>query len=262
MSAASLPLLLAFLLPSAPAGAQDEATWPVNETPHFVIHHQRPGAALGDYSKIEQIYGVLRTELWTLVPWMTTEKTNVYIYQDVDAYRRGRFHPPAWSGGLMSPSEKALAVFEPIDTGVIAHELTHLYFHTFFDDQKAPPPPWLDEGLASMLQAQGLGALDPRLKGPVLSATMPLELFLKTRPGADSPGGWVNGWYQESQSLVWFLKRGHIESSFVDFCGKLRDGKDAETALRESYGYADVAAFDADWQKWRPRKAVGQFNGP
>jgi hypothetical protein len=264
MCPAGFAVLLGLLLPAAPARAQAEGAWPVNETAHFVIHHEKPGAALGDYSRIEQIYESLHAELWSLTPWMATEKTHIYIYKDADSYHRGKFNPPAWSGGLLQTADgqKTLAVFEPVDTGIVAHELTHLYFHSYFDEKNAPPPPsWLDEGLASMMQYQGLSRPDPRLKGPILAGTIPLAQFVRTRPAQDAPAVWVGGWYQEAQSVAWFLKRGHIDSSFTDFCGKLRDGQDVEIALRQVYGYDDLAAFDADWQKWRPTKPVGMLKG-
>ena len=260
MNAAVLSLLL---LASAPARAQTEDAWTRSETAHFTIHHENPGAALGDYSRIEQVYETLHGELWSLVPWMATEKTNIYIYQSVDSYRLGRFHPAPWSGGMLQTAEgsKTLVVFEPVDTGIVAHELTHLYFHAYFDEKKASPPSWLDEGLAAMLQSQALSLLDPREKGPILGTTAPLASFLKSRPGQDAPAAWVNGWYAQAQSVAWFLKRGHIDSGFPDFCGKLRDGESVESALHEVYGYQDLAAFEAAWQKWRPTKAPGQLKG-
>ncbi|HXT00191.1 MAG TPA: hypothetical protein VN915_05920 [Elusimicrobiota bacterium] len=194
---------------------------------------------------------------------MATEKTHVYIYQSIDAYRRGRFHPPPWSGGLLQTAggTKTVVVFEPVDTGVVAHELTHLYFHSYFDEKSASPPPWLDEGLAVMMQEQALSLLDPRLKGPVLGSTAPLAAFLKSRPGQDAPAAWVNGWYRQAESLAWFLKRGRIEASFPEFCGRLRDGEDVETSLRDVYGDQDLAAFEAGWQRWRPTKAPGMLKG-
>jgi hypothetical protein len=160
-----------------------------------------------------------------------------------------------------SGGEKSLASYEPVDTGIVAHELTHLYFHTYFDEKGVSPPLWLDEGLATMLQAQALSKPDPRDKGPILSSTMPLTDFVRARPGNDSPSAWVGGWYAEAQSVVWFVKRGHIEASFLDFCSRLRDGQDAAAALQATYGYADLAAFDADWQKWRPNRPIGALKG-
>lgn len=247
-------------LGTSAARAERESSWDAKETPHFTILHERLGFSPGDHNRIERIYEALQPDLWRLVPWMATEKTRVYLYKDRESFVRGRFKPPAWSAGLFAvfPEEKALALYEPVDTAVAAHELAHLYLHTYFREQEALPPPWLDEGLAGMLQNEALTLPDPRDKGPVLASPLPLKDLLRGRPERDSPKVWIGAWYQQAHSVVRFIKRGHIEASFADVCAKLRAGEDPESALRAVYGYADLAAFEAAWLKWRPRKAVGQ----
>jgi hypothetical protein len=251
-----IPLLLAVA-----AHAQSEKSWTTDDTMHFAIHHENPGISLGDNNRIERIYESLHPDLWRLVPWMTQKKVSIYLYRGRESFLKGRFNPPPWSAGLLTESdgEKVLALYEPLDTTIIAHELTHLYFHTYFDEAQAQPPPWLDEGLSGMLQDEALTLLDPRDKGPVLRAPIPLQAFLKMRPERDTPAARVTLWYQQAHSLVRFLKRGHIETSFADFCQKLRDGEDLEAVLRGVYGYSDLAAFEQAWTKWRPKKAVGQL---
>ena len=249
-----LPLLLALTVQ-----AQPEMSWNSDETSHFTIHHENMGSSLGDNNRIERIYESLHPDLWRLVPWMTQTKIHIYIYRSHESYLAGRFKPPSWSGGLLSESQgqKVLAIFEPVDTAATAHELTHLYFHTYFDEKQARPPLWLDEGLAGMLQEEALTLPDPREKGPVLPAPLPLTVFLRTRPAGDTPGAWVTLWYQQAHSLVRFIKRAHIEGNFAEFSRKLRDGEDLESVLRGVYGYPDLGAFEKAWTKWRPKKAKG-----
>jgi hypothetical protein len=251
--------MLALLLLAQLASAQPETSWNSEETAHFTIHHENAGASLGGNNQIERIYESLHPDLWRLVPWMTQKKISVYVYGGRDSFLKGRFHPPPWSGGLLSDSdgEKVLAVYEPVDPAVAAHELTHLYFHTFFDEKRASPPVWLDEGLATMLQSEALTLPDPRDKGPVLPAPLPLSAFLRTGPARDAPSARVSLWYRQAHSLVRFIKRAHIEDSFAQFCGRLRDGEDLESVLRGVYGYPDLAAFERAWLSWRPRKAAG-----
>jgi hypothetical protein len=255
--------MILLLLLASLASAQTEASWNVDQTQHFTIHHEGMSSSLGTNNLVERIYEALHPALWPLVPWMTQTKIDVYLYRSRESFLKGRFHPPFWSGGLMTETanEKALAVFEPLDTGVVAHELTHLYFHTFFDEKSASPPAWLDEGLAMELQDDALTMSDPRETGPVIAAPMPMKTLLRSRPAQDTPAARVNAWYQQAHSVVRFLRRGHIESLFTDYCGKLRDGGDPEAALLAVYGYADLNAFEAAWLKWRPKKAKGQSAG-
>jgi len=251
--------MLVLLLLAQLAQAQTEASWNSDETQHFTIHHESPATSLGDNNRVERIYESLHPVLWQLVPWMTQTKINIYLYSSRDSFLKGRFNPPSWSGGLMSESQgvKVLAVYEPMDSATTAHELTHLYFHTFFDEKTAFPPSWLDEGLAMMLQDDALSMPDPREKGPILPAPIPMKSFLLSRPAQDAPGARVTLWYQQAHSVVRFLKRGHIEDLFTVFSRKIRDGADIETALRDVYGYADLDAFEKDWLKWRPKTAKG-----
>jgi hypothetical protein len=252
--------MLVLLLLAQLAQAQAEASWSADDTQHFTIHHENPASSLGDDNRIERIYEALHPTLWPLVPWMTQKKIAIYIYKNRDSFLRGRFNPPPWSGGLMSGSqgENVLAIYEPMDTATTAHELTHLYFHTFFDEKSASPPSWLDEGLAVMLQDDALTMPDPREKGPVLPAPIPMKKFLRSRPAQDSPSASVTVWYQQAHSVVRFLRREHVESLFTDFCGKLRDGADSEAALKEIYGYADTDAFEQAWLKWRPKNGASR----
>ncbi|HEX4048149.1 MAG TPA: hypothetical protein VH309_09965 [Elusimicrobiota bacterium] len=251
-----IPLVL---LLAQTARAQPEASWNSDQTQHFTIRHENPASSLGDDNLIERIYEALHPVLFPLVPWMTREKVQVYLYGGRDSFLKGRFDPPAWSGGLMidSGGDKLLAVYEPLDAAVTAHELTHLYFHAFFDETGARPPAWLDEGLAMMLQDDALSMPDPRDRGPVLLSPIPMKSFLRERPAGDAPASHVGAWYRQADSVVRFLKSAHVGSLFPDFCGKIRDGDDAETSLRDVYGYADLDAFEAAWLKWRPTKEKG-----
>ncbi|MBI4348967.1 MAG: hypothetical protein HY553_19170 [Elusimicrobia bacterium] len=260
---ARLTLACAALLAARPAPAQPEKDWGTQTTAHFTVRHQRLGFSPGDLSLIERIYSALHPDLWRLVPWMAERRTDLYLYKDRESYLGGKFGPPPWSGGLLAAGdgETALAVFEPIDTAIVAHELTHLYFHSYFDEKGARPPPWLDEGLAGLLQDSALAPPDSREKGPVLRSVAPMAEFLAARPGRDAPGAWVSSWYRQAHSVVRFLKRGHIDLKFSEFCEKLRSGAEAEAALKEVYEYEDLAAFESAWQKWRPKKAIGEAHG-
>src|SRR4051812_4201333 len=135
-------MTLVFLLLAQLARAQAEASWRSDETQHFTIRHESPASSLGENNRVERIYETLHPVLWPLVPWMTQTKINIYLYSSRESFLKGRFAPPPWSGGLMSDSQgaKSLALYEPLDQSVTAHELTHLYFHSFFDGKPAGPP--------------------------------------------------------------------------------------------------------------------------
>ena len=186
--------MIGLLLAAVAACAQTETAWKTDETAHFMIHHENAASVLGDYDRIERLYGGLHDELWSLAPWMDRRKVAVFIYRDRQSYQQGRFHPPEWSAGGMTElnGEKILAIFEPFDAVVASHELTHVYMRSFFDENGVAPPAWLDEGLASMLQDKILMYRDPRDKGPVLTELMPMRQFFLTRPLIDTPAAVVS----------------------------------------------------------------------
>ena len=134
--------MIVLLLLASLAQAQSEASWNSDETQHFTIRHESQSTSLGNDNLVERIYEALHPVLWPLVPWMTQTKVQIFLYSSRESFLKGRFSPPPWSGGLMSDShgEKILAIYEPMDTATTAHELTHLYFHTFFDGKTARPP--------------------------------------------------------------------------------------------------------------------------
>jgi len=251
--------MIVLLLLAQAALAAPESSWMTDQTQHFALHHESPGSSPSDDTRIERIYEALHPTLWPLVPWMTSTKVDVYLYSTRESFLKGKYDPPQWSGGLMSDAggEKSLAIYAPMDVGVTAHELTHLYLHTYFDEKSAAPPPWLDEGLAVLLQSEALSLPDPTDKGPLLARTIPMKTFLNSRPAQDAPSAAVSLWYQQAHSVVRFLRRAHIESDFTTFCEHLRDGADSATALHDVYGYADVDAFEAAWLKWRPKHPRG-----
>lgn len=257
--------LLWLLLAAAPAGAwaASEEAWPKTETAHFTILQDKTGASLGEHNKLERIYDELQRELWALVPWMADERIKVYLYNDRDAYLAGMFAPAPWSGGLarVSAKEKSLALYEPLETATAAHELAHLYLHAYFAGGKRPPPPWLDEGLAGLLQDTALSVPDSRDKGPLIPSPLPLKDLVSSRPARDDSEGRVGLWYRQAQSLVLFLKRSLPETKFVSLCAKLKEGEALEKALRSAYDYEDLAALEAAWLKWRPKKAPGLPSG-
>ena len=59
---------------------------------------------------------------------------------------------PAWSGGASSVGKRKLYVYESEELpGIVAHELTHIYFDGFFLDGTTDPL-WLSEGMATLVE--------------------------------------------------------------------------------------------------------------
>ncbi len=132
------------------------ASWHLKSAPHFEIYHESSWSPNSVTLELERLYGKLRLNVSMFAPWMMKEKTRIYIYRNQETYLKGEFTPPKWSKGLAYFSKKTIVVYDTGDTvkllAVIAHELTHLYFESFYGEHIKYPPQWLNEGLAVMME--------------------------------------------------------------------------------------------------------------
>ena len=249
---ALLGLLAALACPRA--FGYGEESWPTSKSAHFVIHYEAAALAKEFPRKIELIHKGLRRELWTVSPWMSSENVHVFLYSSRMTYAAGRFHPPPWSGGISAyptwPGEpKNLAVFEPVDYAILAHELTHLYFDYSFIQKNKMPPRWLNEGLATMIQ------VDAMVRKPPAAPPMDMGAFLAYAPSNDDPANFVGQWYLQAESVVRFLKRTFPSMYFARFCNALEGGMGSMAALEKIYGYHDPASLQDAWLRWRSNPA-------
>lgn len=250
-----LRAVLVLTLCAAPARAMPEEGWDAARTMHFTVKRQSRLMDKKFQATLERAYQRLHTELFSLSPWMATEKVEVFVYRDRRAYAAGSFRPPEWSGGaaVLDPDPKVakrLILFKPVPDATVAHELTHLYFDSFFREAGKQPPRWLNEGLATMLEDEVLRRPDPRNRGPRLKEVIPLERFFASEPGRDDPRNRVLDWYAQAHSLVRFLKRRYNKFRFVNFCKMLRAGDGEAKALRQAFGLKDYAELEREWLKW------------
>ncbi|MBI4801146.1 MAG: hypothetical protein HY796_01360 [Elusimicrobia bacterium] len=237
-----------------------ESGWNTRWTSHFLIHQENTRSAKWIGAEMEKIFRCLRKELWTLSSWMDTEKVEVYLYKDRNSYLEGRFKPPAWSGGIVyncgrRGAQWSLAVYEPFCPRTVAHELTHLYFASFFKRAPARIPLWLNEGLAEMMVEETAGRVKSSYR-PHVNEPLPAAVFLKLKkiPDPDS----VQDFYSQAHSVVRFLKKANSPFKFEKFCRQLRDGEDVERALFSAYGFGSAEQFEKTWKKWAAPSGSGK----
>jgi len=240
-----------------------ESGWNTRWTSHFLIHQENSRSAKGVGAEMEKIFRGLRKELWSLSSWMDTEKVEVYLYKDRKSYLEGRFKPPEWSGGMVYKSGRrgaqwSLAVYEPFSPKTVAHELTHLYFASFFKRVPGRLPLWLNEGLAVMMVEETAGRVKPSYRGPPVDKAIPAEVFLKLKKIPNSDSGSVQDFYSQAHSVVRFLKKGNSPFKFEKFCRQLRDGEQVERALFSAYGFGSMEKFEKAWKKWAAPPGPGK----
>jgi hypothetical protein len=233
--------------PAAPDG------FAMKVTDHFVVYEEGPEVSQELQETVEALHGNIMLDLVAFSPWAREKKVFIFFAKNQETYRKltGR---PAWSGGAASQSERKIYLYKSDEAfGILAHELTHIYFDSFFPPSN-PSPLWLSEGMATYIQSErGLSTpnwLRDNLK--LLQGGSGFKLNDLVRidnlQGADEDN--VRLWYAECYSVVRFLMKLKAGDSFYVFCKDLRDGKAPAQSLYQAYGmpYNKLSSLEYAWR--------------
>jgi hypothetical protein len=233
--------------PPVPAGFQKSVTR------HFNVYAEEFAASDRFLELLENLHGNLMLDLAPFSPWASDQKVSVFLFKNQDTYRRVTGRPP-WSGGASSVPKRKVYVYESEELpGILAHELTHIYFDGFFIGG-ANDPLWLSEGMATLVQVErGLAApnwLKENLAQLEGGAGLPLETFMEVKTTAGWSDEKVRLWYAQAYSVVRYLIRTQYRSSYYKFSSYLRDGRPMPESLYRAYGapYTRVRALEIAWR--------------
>jgi len=237
-----------------------------SDSRHFTVFAEQYPASERFIELIESLHSNLMLDLAPFSPWASNERTTIFLFKNQDTYRRvtGR---PAWSGGASSVGKRKLYVYESEELpGIVAHELTHIYFDGFFLDGTTDPL-WLSEGMATLVQVErGLAApnwLRENLERLESGDGFPIDKLTAVTSTAGWPDAKVRLWYAQSYSLVRFLIRTQYRSSFYKFAAHLRDGRPTPEALYRAYGapYTRMVALEHAWRYELSRTQMAKLGG-
>lgn len=233
--------------PPVPPGFQKSVTR------HFNVYSEQYPASDAFLELVENLHGNLMLDLAPFSPWANDQRVSIFLFKNQNTYRRmtGR---PAWSGGASSVPKRKVYIFESEELpGILAHELTHIYFDGFFLDG-ANDPLWLSEGMATLVQVErGLSApnwLRDNLAILESGGGVPMDEFTAAKTTSGWPDEKVRLWYAQAFSLVRYLIRTQYRSSFYKFAVLLRDGRPTPEALYRAYGapYTRMRALEIAWR--------------
>ncbi len=270
MSAQLLTLLLSALSLAAarPPGYAPATAWHLKASPHFDIYHEAAWAPGSVALEMERLYGKLRLSVSMFAPWMIREKVRIYIYRSQESYLSGEFNPPKWSKGLAYFSKKTVVVYDTGDIvklrAVIAHELSHLYFESFYGEGLKYPAVWLNEGLAVMMEDLSYeeeGPWSQALKYGERDSFSSMESFLRSDPARLDSDKQISYWYLQAYGTVSYLFRPRKRLQFKNFCSLLRKGEPLDAALWKSYRVNGPGALEGAWVEWLDALQSGKQQG-
>ena len=237
--------------------ADEQAKWNIEKSTHFVVYYKTASKDFVDtlinysenyYNKIADDLGFRRFDFW-----LWEKRAKIYIYDDGEDFHKGTGFP-VWVAGIASTKDKVIYTY-PYAKGffetVLPHEMGHLVFREFVGVNNALVPVWLDEGVASFQERGRVEVSERIVKNAIKSSSfIPLDKLTTMDPRRISDHNTVNLFYAEAVSLVQYLINSYGRDNFISFCQRLRDGKNLETALRSSYNFDNLGAFNEAWRKY------------
>lgn len=223
------------------------------QTRHFNVYAEGAEADPEVIRTLENLHANLMLDLAAFSPWARDERVLIFLFRDQESYRRvtGR---PAWSGGASSVKRRKIYAYQSEELpGILAHELCHIYFDSFFI-QAGGNPLWLSEGMATLVQTErGLAApnwLKENLRILGGGGGYPIEELARVESTSGAADDDVRLWYTQAYSIVRFMVRSQYRSSFYHFCRHLRDGVPMAEALHRAYGmpFNRVKALEYAWR--------------
>lgn len=223
------------------------------ETRHFYLYTEKNINIEEKEKEIESLHGEIMLDLIAFSPWTRDEKVKVYLAKTPAKYQE-LSRRPIWSGGAANLREKKIYLYESHEwIGILAHELTHIYFDSFFGGYDKSPL-WISEGMAVYIQTQRAKSSPQWLKENVqklkdgIGYSLNDLVMIKTLEDASSDS--VKLWYAQSYTVVYLLLKLQRGDNFYQFCKKIKEGEKLSQALFRSYGkpYISIKALESVWK--------------
>jgi tetratricopeptide (TPR) repeat protein len=230
------------------------AAYSVHESRNFIFHYPPDVSA----AQIKALAGVMEAELTRLrrtIPAESFRQTtvNVVWWGEFRSTYTFSDHVLGFYDGRITLPLAGVDVHDPDVVAVVTHELAHALIAQATNDRA---PAWLHEGLAQRVEmvprqpsAFGMYTEDRMLPialiGPVLRHSIDPERLYQA--------------YVTSQTLVRFIESAYGDRAIGDLVRRIRDGGEAEAALRSVTG-ADEVELEIAFREWGKARTHGFEN--
>jgi hypothetical protein len=162
------------------------------------------------------------------------------VYGSQDEYRK-KTGQPDWSTGVVV-GNTIYTYYSSVLNGVLAHEMTHLFWLEYMNGRLSDQQRWVNEGLAVYEEMQSraggsqlFGGLLPMLR----TVPLPPDQLQNMAPGTERAYD-SSLWYAESGSLIRFMIERGGRIGFGQFLASIQQGQTFDNAI--------YAAFPGQWQ--------------
>jgi len=232
--------------------------WQQKKLSHFQLYYEKGTEnIIGTLSMhLEATFTNMRLTMPIFPHWIDKEKPLIYLYATKEKYLNNEYKPMEWSLAIAVPSKKTIVAYADPDLtslkSTLAHELSHLYLQSFFSENKAVPPLWIDEGLAIFMGNQiykGSGFYDAKLKSypDIKLYDMPAYFSSGLKGLSDEQ---VSDWYVQAFIVFSFLKESGNNIQFKNFFTRLRNGEKETALLTGVYRFKNMPDFNKKLAEW------------
>ncbi len=221
--------------------AKASEDWKEHKGYHFIIYYKDvPPDFIKSVEETAELYyqEITRNLGFTrYTGWAWEDRAKIYIYANADDYVAAA-KAGSWSHGAADWVKKEIHTY-PAANGffdsLLPHELGHIIFREFVG---ANPyiPRWLDEGVAMYQEKAKRWGVNQTVKKAIEENRFISLRDLSTinLQGVDDTT-FINLFYDEAASVVYYLVTELGQFKFADFCRDLKAGKTLENALSSTY---------------------------
>jgi hypothetical protein len=216
---------------------------------HFKVHAYGSTLPQETSDASEQSFSRLMTDTG-LTAYQPRDMYEIIVYGSQDEYRK-KTGQPDWSFAVVV-GNSIYTYYSPVLNGILAHEMTHLFWLEYMNGRLSDQQRWVLEGLAVYEEIQArprgnemYGSLLPMLR----NAPMPIDQLQNMAPATERAYD-TSFWYAESESLVRFMIERGGRIGFGQFLGSIQQNQNFDVAIYTGFPgqWTVLADFYTAWK--------------
>ncbi|MFA5099982.1 MAG: peptidase MA family metallohydrolase, partial [Candidatus Omnitrophota bacterium] len=179
-------------------------------------------------------------------------RIKIYIF-DYRSQYQSNTGEPGWSDGSSIQKLRTIYSYAGAQGFIgtaLPHEIGHIIFRNLIGFENTGVPRWIEEGVSSLNEAKDHELLrstieNARSRGALIS----LHDLSRMDIRAVQDSAAIDLFYIQSYSIVKYLTDTFGWEKFLTVCRALVSAKDIDSVIAQGFGFKDIDALEADWQR-------------